>query len=281
MRDIKLIALDLDGTLLNSKKKLSSANLLALERAAEMGIEIVPTTGRFFNAMPEFIRALPFVHYAVTINGAQVYDIANDRAVYKSEIPMQKAVDIMSYLDTLPVIYDCYMENGGRMTRRLWEISSEYAPDEHYRKMLHDLREPVPELKEYILERGADVQKIQLFMKDAALRAELLSTLGDRFEDIAVSSSVVNNVEINDSHANKGEAIERLCEYLGINIEQTLAFGDGLNDLSMIEKCGIGAAMGNAVPEVKAAADMTVPSCDSDGVAAGIALITEQKMKRG
>ncbi len=70
--DIHLIALDLDGTLLNSKKQLSPRNLAALTRAAELGIEIVPATGRFYGGMPDFIRALPFLHYALTINGAQV-----------------------------------------------------------------------------------------------------------------------------------------------------------------------------------------------------------------
>ena len=67
---IGIIALDLDGTLLNSNKELTPGNLAALERAAAAGIEIVPTTGRFYNAMPAIIRELPFVRYVITINGA-------------------------------------------------------------------------------------------------------------------------------------------------------------------------------------------------------------------
>ena len=73
MPDIRLITLDLDGTLLNSKKELSPENAAALQWAADQGIEIVPNTGRFFDGMPEVIRNLPYLHYAITINGAQVY----------------------------------------------------------------------------------------------------------------------------------------------------------------------------------------------------------------
>ena len=78
MPDIRLITLDLDGTLLNSKKELSPENAAALQWAADQGIEIVPTTGRFYGGMPEIIRNLPYLHYAITINGAQVYDVRND-----------------------------------------------------------------------------------------------------------------------------------------------------------------------------------------------------------
>ncbi len=86
MHNIKIIALDLDGTLLNSNKELTSASSAALYRAAESGILIVPTTGRFYGGMPEEIRQLPFIKYAVTVNGAQVADVAADEVIYKAEM---------------------------------------------------------------------------------------------------------------------------------------------------------------------------------------------------
>ena len=105
-RDIRIIALDLDGTLLNSNKELTERNYRALEEAARRGIEIVPTTGRFYNAMPQVIRDLPFVHYAITINGAQAADVRTGEVLYRAEIPWQRAVELMRFLDTLPVVYD-------------------------------------------------------------------------------------------------------------------------------------------------------------------------------
>jgi predicted mannosyl-3-phosphoglycerate phosphatase (HAD superfamily) len=73
METIKIIAMDLDGTLLDSEKRLSEENRAALQRAADAGIEIVPTTGRIYKIIPEAVRELPFIHYAITVNGAEVY----------------------------------------------------------------------------------------------------------------------------------------------------------------------------------------------------------------
>ena len=270
MSDIKIIALDLDGTLLNSDKELTPAAYAALEEAAAKGIEIVPTTGRFYGGMPEVIRNLPFLHYAITINGAQVYDIRKQKAVSTCEIPWQRAVEIMRYLDTLPVIYDCYMDNQGWMTRSLQEQSAGFAPNVHYLKMLLELRQPVDELKAFLAERKHDVQKIQFFIRDMELHRQLSETLPAMLPDIAVSSSVRNNIELNALHANKGEALKQLADYLGCGISQTLAFGDGANDLSMIRMAGIGVAMENASDAIKAAADAVTLSNDADGVAVGI-----------
>ena len=86
MNAVKLLALDLDGTLLNSQKELTPRTCDALYTAAEAGVEIVPTTGRFFTGMPEVVQKLPFLHYAITINGAQVYDIREKKAVSTAEI---------------------------------------------------------------------------------------------------------------------------------------------------------------------------------------------------
>ena len=270
MPDIRLITLDLDGTLLNSKKELSPENAAALQWAADQGIEIVPTTGRFYGGMPEVIRNLPYLHYAITINGAQVYDVRNDVGIAKAEIPVEKAVALMSWLDQFPVIYDCFMDNWGWMTRSLQEKADEFAPNEHYAKMLKELRTPVDELKAFLTERGHDIQKSQFFAKDMDLRAKLMEEIPQRFPGLIVSSAVVNNVEINDQNAHKGNAIRQLARHLGLEMSQVLAFGDGSNDITMLQEAGIGVCMENGLDSVKAVADYITDSCDEDGVAKAI-----------
>lgn len=269
-KKIGIIALDLDGTLLDSHKKLSSVNLAALQRAADAGIQVIPTTGRFFGGMPESIRKLPFVRYAITINGAQVADVTSGEVIYQAELSWQQAVEIMEFLDGLPVIYDCFQDNCGWMTAAQKERIDDFAPNEHYRKMLHELRKPVPELKATIAQRGKGVQKVQFFTKDMELRERLLKELPERFENLAVSSSVSNNVEINQAHANKGEALAALAVHLGLPEDGTLSFGDGLNDISMLQSAGVGVAMANAAAECKEVADWVTLSNDEDGVAVGI-----------
>lgn len=267
---IRIIALDLDGTLLNSDKELTPGNRAALERCAAAGIEIVPTTGRFYNAMPAVIRELPFVRYVITINGAEAADLRTGEVLYKAELPWQQAVELMRELDGYPVIYDCFMGNRAYMTAGQKQHIDAMVSSPHYRKMFHELREPVPELKAFLAQRQTDVQKVQFFTPDAALRRRLLEELPRRYPGTYASSSVSDNVEVNQLRANKGSALLALADHLGADHSATLSFGDGLNDLSMLRDAGIGVAMANACDEAKAAADRITLSCDEDGVARSI-----------
>lgn len=264
---MKLIALDLDGTLLTTEKELTAENEAALRRAAGAGIEIIPATGRFYGAIPENVRSLPYLHYAITVNGAQIYDIREDRPLFRSEIPWRRAVEIMEYLDTLPVIYDCYMDNWGWMTRALYDRASDFAPHRHSLEMLQKMRTPVPELKAHLAEVGHDVQKIQMFFRDMELRARAMADMKARFPDLAVSSSIPRNVELNSLEATKGVALEKLATHLGIGRADIMAFGDDLNDVTMLRTAGLGVAMANAGPEARDAADWITGSCDESGVA--------------
>ena len=270
MADVRIIALDLDGTLLDSGKNLSAANRAALAAAAEKGIHVVPTTGRFFGGMPESVRALPFVRYAITVNGAQVYDRATDTAIAREELPLATALAIMRYLDGFDVIYDCYQDNWGRMTAAMQARAADYAPDAHYLKMIRELRKPYPDLKAHLEAEGRDVQKIMLFARDLAVREQIAAGLKARFPELAVSSSTFNNLELNSANAHKGLALRRFAEHLGLGLENCMAFGDGANDLSMVRMAGLGVAMANACPEVLAAADYVTLSNDADGVAAAL-----------
>ena len=277
MPDVRIVALDLDGTLLDSQKRLTPVCRDALARAADAGVEIVPTTGRFFGMMPEAVRDLPFVRYAITINGAEVFDRREGRAIVREEIPLATAIEIMKMLDRHDVIYDCYRSDWGWMTASMQERAADYATDEHYLAMVRGFRRPVPELKAHLAETAAegDVQKIMLFSRRSPESAALaLRPLADEvakaFPEISVTSSTRNNLELNIRSANKGNALRRLAEHLGLTLANCMSFGDGLNDLSMIEAAGVGVAMANAVPEVKNAAKFIAPSNDEDGVAKGI-----------
>lgn len=279
MNDIRIIALDLDGTLLDSEKRLSEVNRAALARAAEKGVLIVPTTGRFFGMMPPAVRDLPFVRYAITINGAQVYDRETDTAIVRDEIPLDMALGVMEVLDRFDVIYDCYRQNWGWMTAALQEKAADYATNEHYLKMVREFRKPVPELKAHLkaTANDGDVQKIMLFARNTQvsdLSSQVLDAirleLAARFPEIKVTSSTWNNIELNIRTAHKGNALKRFAEHLGLGLANCMAFGDGMNDFTMVEAAGLGVAMANAEPEVKRVAKWIAPSNDDDGVAAGL-----------
>ncbi|MBR0168322.1 MAG: HAD-IIB family hydrolase, partial [Synergistaceae bacterium] len=121
-----------------------------------------------------------------------------------------------------------------------------------------------------VLRQQKGVQKMQIYTTDKILRENLLKSLPYVFPKLLFTSSVPNNIEINDPKANKGDGLKFLAEHLGLPAESTLAFGDGLNDMSMIEYAGIGAAMSNGVPELKAVADYIAPDNNNNGVAEGV-----------
>ncbi len=264
---IRIIALDLDDTLLNTRKELSERSRAALERAAAAGIEVVPATGRFYRGIPASIQALPFLHYAITINGGEVRDIRSGEVLYFAEIPLERALEMLDELDTLPVIYDCYQEGWGWITEAMQRSAERYIDYAPSLEMLRRLRTAVPELKAWLRERGRDVQKLQVFTRDRALRRRTLESLQARYPDLAVTASLPNNIEINTAAANKGDALLALAKALQVPREETMAFGDGLNDLSMLRAAGVGVAMGNAYEELKAAADRVTAGCDEDGAA--------------
>jgi Cof subfamily protein (haloacid dehalogenase superfamily) len=275
-KDIKIIALDLDGTLLDSQKCLSEENRRALEEAASRGVLIVPTTGRFFGMMPQSIRDLPFVRYAITINGAQVYDRETDKAIVREEIPLNMALDLIRLLDGYDVIYDCYRSNWGWMTHSLQEKAEDYATDAHYIKMVREFRHSVPDLKAHLeatVSEG-DVQKVMLFARNTpgseTVTRAIADAISEKFPLIKTTSSTWNNLELNIKTAHKGNSLKRFAEHLGYTLENCMALGDGTNDLSMIEAAGLGVAMSNAHPLVLAAADYVTVSNDENGVAKAI-----------
>lgn len=267
---IKLIAFDLDGTFLDSKKNIHPDNIKALEAAAEKGVVIVPATGRIVGGVPQQIRELPFIRYYVTVNGAFVYDAVEDKAVARAEIPLEDALSLLRYEDSLGISYDCYQDGWGYMSADMYDRAGEYVTDPGILKLVLTLRTKVPELKEYLRQKGESVQKLQLYFTDMQERARQFETLPGMFPDMAFTTSVPFNIEINSSAATKGQGLAALCKLLGIKAEEVLAFGDDRNDADMIRFAGIGVAMENAIEELRAAADWVTASNAEAGVARGI-----------
>lgn len=268
MKDIKLVAFDLDGTLLTFDKRITKRTYDTLEVASKKGVAIVPATGRFMRTVPQEIKDMPFVDYVISINGAYVLNVKTGEAIYRSEIPQQRALDILSYFDTLPIAYDCYMDNDSFINKEMMDHINDYVEDQFYLDLVWKFRKPVKELKTHIKEAGKDIQKLMAYTKDQDVRHMLMGTLQSRFPGIIVTSSIKNNIEINASGANKGDALKALAESIGIDISQTMAFGDSFNDIPMIKAAGVGVCMANGNNETKTEADLVAPSCDEDGVAA-------------
>ena len=267
---IRLICFDLDGTFLDDKKNIPPENIRALERAAAKGAAIVPATGRIYTGIPEAIRGLPFMRWFITVNGAYVYDAVEDRAAARAEVPLDLALRFYEYCDGLDCLYDCYQDNWGFMTADMLAVAAERIPDPGIRRLIVNLRTPVPELKAYLRGKGEAVQKLQLYFEDMELRAKQLKELPGLFPELSISSSVPFNIEINAKSATKGRALLTLCSLLGIDRSESMALGDGTNDLDMIEQAGVGVSMANGDPALLAAADYVTGTNNEAGFAQAI-----------
>lgn len=265
----KLIAFDLDNTLLNTKKQVTTETLRVLERAASLGIEIVPVTGRAWGAVPPIVKAMNFIRYAVTLNGAEIVDVKNAETIHEALMPIELGITLCHVLDGLGVVYDCIADGQRYMKQDCWDRIDSISDGEWQTKIIRDSSKPVADIPA-VLAKMPGVQKMQLYTRDSELRENLLKAFPVVFPNALFTSSVANNIEINSPDANKGGGLKFVADYLNIPITATLAFGDGLNDESMIRTAGIGVAMGNACREILEIADHVTTDCDHDGVAEGI-----------
>ncbi len=264
-QEVRLIAADLDGTLLNEKKEVSERNLNALYRAAEKGILFVPATGRIWRGLPQSLLALPFLKYAIAVNGAGVVDCEKDETLHRAEISRKDSVRIAEYMRGIGTYYDCYLNGKGCVEQYYYDRIDLFIR-ENFRDFVRSSRETVPDLVEFLKTQNG-VQKLQMNFADLELRQRVMAEISERFPQVAVTTAVVNNIEVNAADGNKGCALEWLCRYLGIDLSQVVAFGDGTNDITMLQKAGISVAMGNALDEVKSVSKHVTLTNEEDGVA--------------
>lgn len=264
---VGLVLLDLDGTMLTTDKRISSATYAALERATAMGVQIVPCTGRFYGGIPEVVRNLPFVRYFISVNGGNVWDRVEDKVLYRAEIPLERGLELFDLMEHLPVIYDCFVDGAAWMGRENYTRIDEFITVPKDNEMVKTLRTPVDDLRRFVRGKGQSIQKTQMFFADIDQRNEMLPKIREQIPDLLVSTSLVNNIEFTVPSASKGEALRFLAAHLGVAVADTMAFGDMDNDRSMIEAAGIGVAMGNAERCLKDIADYVTDTNNADGVA--------------
>ena len=267
MIDIKLVGLDLDGTLLDDDRKIRGRTIEALRLAADNGVNLAVISGRNFLAVPEEIRARPFIRYFVLCNGAGIYDRQNDELLFQADIPLEEALTLYDALDAEDVYYDCYLSDGAWTPQSHYDRIDEFVPVESHRAFLKVNRKPFADFREALRQRGKSVWKVQSIYKDTATRDREKKRLQESFPQYTFVTAYPYNLEVNMPAATKGSGLMQLAEILQLDRQQVMAFGDGGNDVTMLQSAGVGVAMGNACDEAKAAASYVGPTNNEDGVA--------------
>ena len=190
--DIRLIALDLDGTLLDSQKRLSARNEKVLRECIARGIYVVPCTGRIWSGVPEFLRTLPGIQYAITTNGAIVEDVEKHKILDERKLSCAQAVEILKLAEKFHTMYDAYVAGYAYGESRFLEHMDEYAIPDTIQTMIRQTRREVPDVIEKVRDTGLPVEKINYFFGDQQERARARRELQER-GDVIVSSSLDNN----------------------------------------------------------------------------------------
>lgn len=266
---IKMIGLDLDGTLLNERKEILPYTRQVLRKAVERGIIVLVATGRPFAGIPEELRVWSGMRYAVTANGARVIDGKEKKVLIEKLLPIErakKALEIFRKYDTLQEVY--FNGQGYADEDKLKNISH-YHHDSNMWEYVLSSRKAVPDIMALAGQTNRDAEKVQAMFAD---REELQAAWREleKQDNMVLVSSLGYNIEVNASGVNKGATLVELGNMLGIGPEEIMACGDRDNDIEMLKAAGLGVAMGNAEDEVKAAADYITLSNEEEGAAKAI-----------
>lgn len=261
----RVVATDLDGTLLRSDKTISAATVAELQRICEKGVWFLPSTGRTHRELPDALRGLPFLRYAICCNGGAVYDYAEGRYIYEENIPRVLALEVLTYARELPV-YESVVFNGERFCRGDEDGTiCAYIRNSAVRDILVNFT-GVPDVRAAFAATGMGAQKFLFYLDEGADREAVMGDLRERFPQLEISSSGPIFLEVNAKGVDKGKALSNFCRMQGIPTAEAIAFGDAENDLSMLDAAGLAVVMENGTEEAKRHADRLCPSNDEDGV---------------
>lgn len=254
---IKLIALDIDGTLLNHMGEISQRNQNAIRRAREEGVSVVLATGRGRIATRPIWKALDLHGPSIQYGGAMIADIDSERALVLHEMDPAIIREVLEYAKQVNLPAQIYLDETV-ISEQPSEVASGYV-NRHKLKFIVD-----PDIRKKSFHK---VPKVLAFAPPER-QDEIFFQFRERFAGIAqVSRSSPGFIEINNVGVTKATALEELASFLRVPREQTAAIGDNFLDQEMIEWAGLGACVADGAEEVKAVADLIVPACDADGVA--------------
>lgn len=269
MKQIKLVALDMDGTLLNSQKECSQRTIDTLKKAQQQGVWIVPVTGRAINGLPQVLKDLN-VRYGIFCNGASCYDLHKNKLMVANHFSIEEALQLLHMGDKYDATHDVYAGGCGYCEAYYLDHFAEYTTDVQIQKLILNTRKRLDgTLDDFLKNSQMTVEKVNMFFKDLDEREIAKKEFAATGLTDPVSA-LYNNLEMGKKGVNKGMALMQFIKVLGLKKEEVMACGDASNDLLMIQYAGIGVAMKNGNDEVKAVADYITDSNDEDGVAKAI-----------
>lgn len=260
-----IIASDLDGTLLKSNTDISEENLRAIERLAQKGAKIILLTGRTLYEVPKELRTCKGVEYIVFSNGAGIYHREKGIIEYRT-ISNETAFKIYKVLNEYKTFVELYTNGApyvetadfSKESFEYYKIDSQFIPE------MYKSRRTCDSIKDLIFDLDFKTEMFDVFFRNQDERSECYERLKREFDEIEITTSMTNNLEIMLKSINKGSALRELCQIAGFDIKDVTVVGDSKNDLTAFNTEAKKYAVANACEEIKALADKIICSNDEN-----------------
>ncbi|MFV0515918.1 MAG: HAD family hydrolase [Aminipila sp.] len=266
---VKLIALDLDGTTLNSDSELTNRTKKALNEAMVRGIHVVVATGRVYSALPDEIKSFRGIEYIITSNGAVITEINNQEIIYDNCIDEKEIDAIYKLLGSHDFMVEIFIRGRAYVEKSIMDKLEEVGLSKSSVKYIRKTRTPYENVLKLMMENRSHIENINVVFgnqKDREYMREKLLLL----PNVTITSSMEHNLEIGGETTSKASALLHLCKKLNVRPEEIMACGDSPNDEAMIRLAGTSVAMGNAKDSLKKIAKHITATNDEDGVALAI-----------
>ena len=266
--DIQLIAVDLDGTALDSKKILTPRTLAAVQNALEAGKYVIPATGRSLNSIPAQLMKLNSLSHLILNNGAAVVSLPQQEMIFSRVFEQQTALSLLKRFKTFPCIITASTPQRGTIDTGIHGMKDEKLTD-RFMQIMEIWNPAETDIEKSVKENPPWVNFFTFVFTDNDQWRNAYE-LYKKQEGLSVASSAWGCIDIMPPGIHKGSALSLIAEKLGIEKSRIMAIGDNHNDMEMLQNSGYKVAMGNAVDELKKIADRVTLSCDEDGAAIAI-----------
>lgn len=259
----KLIAIDMDGTLLNSNNEVSERTKRAILEAGQKGVYVILATGRLLTSAIKYSYRMDLKTPIISSNGAIVID-ENENIIYEKSIHKNTVEIITQLADRHNLYYHFYTKDSFYSNQYVEDVIEFYNPRgiRQEDKIKFNLYKDIKE----VVDKNIEIYKFIFIDNDTKKLYKLREEL-KTIENVNTCSSWSNNVEVMQREVSKGNSLKYLCERLNVSREDVIAIGDNENDLSMINFAGLGVSMGNGGEKIKSIADEITSTNDEDGVA--------------
>ena len=271
---MKLLVLDVDGTLFGSDGKVSMSSIEAMKKAQEKGVTIMLASGRDYSSLPLDQLKDVDIPYVITCNGSAAYKTETKETLYEECLDTEEMLEVFDYVLERGIHLNVQMNGGNYTEKKCQSYIRNMAVPDYVKEVLDETCEPLDDIVEFVRKNEVDILKVTLNfqMKEDGeyLNREEANQYLKKLPDIHVVDGGFANLEFNKAGVSKASGIRFMSKYLGIPKEDIMAIGDSENDIEMLKEAGLGIAMGNALAEVIAVADAVTAPNDEDGVAKAI-----------